>query len=34
MPPLDDYYSAPVGSVIVGLYTWLIGLFYVPQEKA
>jgi len=34
LPPLDRYYSAAFGSVIVGLYTWLVGLFYVPKATA
>ena len=30
--PLKPYYYPSLGSVVVGLYTWLVGLFYVPRE--
>jgi hypothetical protein len=34
LPPADKYYSAWFGGVLVGIYTWLVGLFYEPKEKA
>ncbi len=34
LPPLESFYSAPIGSVLVGLYTWIVGLFYAPKEPA
>lgn len=33
LAPLDAYYQPAFGSVLVGLYTYLVGLFYVPKEK-
>lgn len=33
MPPIDKYYTAWFGGVLVGLYTWLVGLFYEPKEQ-
>lgn len=33
MPPVDKYYYAWFGGVLVGLYSWLVGLFYDPKEK-
>ena len=31
LAPLAPYYSAPFGAVLVGLYTWAVGLFYDPK---
>jgi hypothetical protein len=31
MPPIGKYYVAWFGGVLVGLYTWLVGLFYEPE---
>ena len=34
MPPLDKYYVAWFGGVLVGLYSWLVGLFYEPKKES
>lgn len=34
IPPADKYYAGWLGAVLVGLYSWLIGLFYEPKQKS
>ncbi len=33
MPPMASYYQGWVGAVLVGLYSWVVGLFYEPREQ-
>ena len=34
LPPADKYYAGWLGAVLVGLYSWLVGLFYEPKQKS